>query len=163
MHSPGTVQLPCSRLQPCLQIAGKKHKERKGLIISIMFAHLYIKTFPPASHLQLTDHFIGNKTHLLSIQMANQPMTRQKLNAFRHVDVVKRNSLELTESSREKMAVCFSQCGRQCLMAGTSCHHHHCAHEQRTGPKRLEKQSSGCGNALLVLRSEVKEHARFPT
>ena len=31
LHSPGTEQLPCNRLQPCLQIAEKKQDERNNL------------------------------------------------------------------------------------------------------------------------------------
>lgn len=69
-----------------------------------MFVHSYIKPFPPASRLQLTDHVIGIDTHLLSIQMTNQPKTGQQLNAFRHV--VQRKLLELMESGGVKMAAC---------------------------------------------------------
>lgn len=51
LHSPGTVQLPCSRLQPCLQIAGKEAQREKGLtIFTSSFIHRYVSTsVPPAT------------------------------------------------------------------------------------------------------------------
>lgn len=65
LHSPGTVQLPCSVLQPCLQIAGKKHKERKVCYV----LHIYTsKRF----YQRLTTLL---EKHLLSVQLANQLTT----------------------------------------------------------------------------------------
>lgn len=56
-----------------------------------------------------------------------------------------------------------SEDGRVFQAMWSSCHHHHCKHQQTLGPKRFERQPSETSVTLLMLRSEVKEQGRLPT
>lgn len=94
--------------------------------------------------------------HLLSIQLAHQLTT----------GACGCGGEQLAGADREQQSVSVHVAVSVSHTAGgpgSSCrHHHHRERQQRTGPKRLEKRPSECGDALRVLGSEVKEQGRFP-